>query len=103
MCYLFSIAENAEPDISFVKETATQCKDEICQTPSKKQICYAGDIKSENFENISPKAFMKSLNMLRSSCKKKDKIINQLKILNYRQKKKIESLEALLSELCRKS
>lgn len=101
MCYLFSMAENAESDIPFIKvETVAQCEDKICQTPSKNQIYYAGDIKSEN---VSSRAFMKSLNILKRSCKKKDKIISRLRILHYRQKKKIESLEALLSELCGKS
>jgi len=100
MCYLFSMAdiENAEPsNISSIKIETAQNKerDEICQTSSKKRICYAGDKKFRNVENMT---FVKLLNILKKSCEKKDKIINRLRIQHYRQKKKIESLKALLSE-----
>ncbi|KMQ85338.1 thap domain-containing protein 9 [Lasius niger] len=42
---------------------------------------------------------MKSMNVLKRSCNKKNKIINRLRVQHCRQKKKIESLEALLHEL----
>jgi len=100
MYYLFSMADikNAEPsNMSSVKIETAQNKerDDICQTSSKKRICCAGDKKFRNIENVT---FVKLLNILKKSCKKKDKIINRLRIQHYRQKKKIESLKALLSE-----
>jgi len=90
--------ENAEPsNMSFIRIETAQNKerDEICQTSSKKRICYASDTKFRNIKNMT---FVKLLNILKKSCEKKDKIINRLRIQHYRQKKKIESLKALLSE-----
>lgn len=76
-----------------------QCDRSIYETPSKNRMCYAGDIKSRDIEEISPKTLIKSMKVLKKSCDKKDKIINRLRVQHCRQKKKIESLETLLHEL----
>ncbi|XP_020286801.1 uncharacterized protein LOC109856199 [Pseudomyrmex gracilis] len=80
-----------------------QSEDEIYQGVSKKRIYYAGDINLRNVENMTPKMLVKSLNILKKSCEKKDKIINRLRAQHCCQKKKIESLEALLSKFREKN
>ncbi|TGZ51382.1 THAP domain-containing protein 1-like [Temnothorax longispinosus] len=56
-----------------------QCKEEIYETPSKKRICYAGDIKLGEIENMSPNTLIKSMQVLKKSCDK-DKMIHRLRV-----------------------
>ncbi|XP_020279325.1 THAP domain-containing protein 1-like [Pseudomyrmex gracilis] len=98
-----SITDNENPGpsnkSSMEIETVAQCEDEICQTPPIKQIYYIVDVNSGNIKNMSSKMLVRTLNMLKKSCEKKDKIINRLRVQHFRQKRKIESLEALLAAL----
>ncbi|XP_071555920.1 uncharacterized protein [Temnothorax nylanderi] len=82
-----------------VKLESSQCKEEIYETPSKKRICYAGDIKLGEIENMSPNTLIKSMQVLKKSCDKKNKMIHRLRVHQYRLKKKINSLQALVCKL----
>ncbi|XP_024870392.1 THAP domain-containing protein 1-like [Temnothorax curvispinosus] len=93
--------ENTEPSNmpSVIFESISQREEEIYETPSKKRMCYAGDIKTAEMKNMSPRTLIKAMEILKRSCNKKDKIINRLKVQQYRQKKRIDSLQTLLCEL----
>ena len=90
--------KNIHENVSQCDFENVQCEEIIYETPPKKRICYAGDIKCK-VEKMSPEMLIKSINILKKTCNKKDKIINRLRVQHYRQKKKIESLESLLNEL----
>lgn len=83
--------------VSMEIETVAQCKDENYHTPTTKHIYYIVDINSGNITNMTPKMLVKTLNILKKSCEKKDKLINRMRVQHFRQKRKIETLEALLS------
>lgn len=69
------------------------------ETVSAKRMCYAGDINIEKVRTVSPTTLLKSMNILKRICEKKNAVINRLRVQIHRQKRKIKSLEALLNEL----
>jgi len=95
---------SCEEEIHEINETPTeiQIEEEIYETPSKKRMCYAANIKTPEIKNMSPRTLITAVEMLKESCHKKDKIINRYRVQQY-QKKKIDSLQNLLCELRTKS
>lgn len=72
-------------------------------TLSAKRVSYAGDIKIEKMGSMSPRTITKSMTILKKTCEAQNKVIKRLKVQLFRKKRKIENLEALLSELRRKN
>lgn len=80
-------------------DTTITSSSEILSTPKKKKIRYPGDISNDLLEQMTPTTLRKSVRLLRETCQKKDHKIKRLQSIQNRQKKKIESLQALLLDL----
>lgn len=63
---------------------------------------YPGDIKMEKVTKMTPKSITKAMEILKKACESKDKTIKRLQTKHQYQKKRIESLENLISTLQKK-
>ncbi|XP_011860751.1 PREDICTED: uncharacterized protein LOC105557942 [Vollenhovia emeryi] len=93
-----SVAENIEPTNAPLSNMEIDQHEETSNTLSKR-MCYAGDIKIETVGSMSPRTVMKSMTILKKTCKEKNKIIKRLRVQLFRQRRKIKNLETLLCEL----
>jgi len=67
---------------------------------STKRFRYPGDI--SDVDQLTPSEKTMCIKVLKRACKKKDKIINRLRVQHIRQKRKIVNLQELLTELRQK-
>jgi len=74
---------------------------DIIPTTSKKKLRYPGDVLN-NRTNMTPRTMAKSIRILKSACEKKTKTIKRLRTELHRQKKNIENISAVLTELQQK-
>lgn len=79
--------------------------DEILMTPTtpNKKIRYPGDIADDILEEMTSRRLKKCVRLLKEVCRKKDHIIKRLHTEKTRQKKKIKTLQELLSNLNKKN
>jgi len=75
---------------------------DICRTPTKKILRYPGDIRENRMKDMTPRTVIRSIELLKRACIKKDNTIKRLRTEQNRRKKKIESLQMLLTDLKQK-
>ncbi|XP_025270346.1 uncharacterized protein LOC112639697 [Camponotus floridanus] len=83
--------ENMEKDFQNIPEY-------INRTPTKK-IRYPGDIGENAIQDMTPHTAIRSVRLLKQACVKKDITIKRLRNEQNHRKKKIESLQKLLTDL----
>lgn len=72
------------------------------ETP-KRKIQYPGDVAQEHLESMTPRSISKAFTVLRQSCQRKSVHIKRLQRQLQRQKKKMESLKKLLSQITKQN
>ncbi|KAL1488972.1 hypothetical protein ABEB36_014754 [Hypothenemus hampei] len=100
----FNKTEQLDQDITMASNAISDVPLEITQYPLEEpcfsgKIRYPGDINEENVKGTSNQNLQKYVLILKKACRKKDQMIKRLQSLRNRQKKKINSLQSMLSDL----
>ncbi|XP_020298564.1 uncharacterized protein LOC109862827 isoform X4 [Pseudomyrmex gracilis] len=80
-------------------DTIIDMEPDCASAGTSKPLKYPAQITEENILTMSPKSIVQCVRILKDTCEKKTRAIKRLQKHQHRQKKKIESLQALLSEL----
>lgn len=93
--------QDLDPSSETEMEIETSLVDNT-STILKNTIRYPGDIGAEVLNKFTPSVQMKYIKLLKHACEKKNKTINRLRVQQLPQKRKIASLQELLTELRQK-